>query len=149
MADIASLIQKFDQSGREVFWQGSASHKSIEQLELLLASRLSASFKSFLVACGGGGIVGQEVSGIEDDDPTLEYRGTVYGDTLRCREVYALPENFVVIYLGADDVVWCLDTSEFDGDECPVVAFDVFSKKTRQLATTFYDFLKECFVMRT
>jgi len=53
-----------------------------------------------------------------------------------------------VIYLGADDVVWCLDVSHFDGDECPVVAFDVFSKTTKLLAATFTEFLAEYLTLR-
>ena len=128
MADIDSLIQDLAKTGKDLFWQGSASQESIEKLESLLGSRLPVSFKSFLAKYGGGGVVEEEVSGIEDDDPTLERRGTVYGDTLLCREDYALPENLIVIYLGLDDVVWCLDAGQFDSDECPVVAFDVFSK---------------------
>lgn len=148
MAEIDSLIQQLDQSGKDVFWQGKASQESIEKLESLLGSRLPVSFKSFLAEYGGGGVVEEEVSGIEDDDPTLEHRGTVYGDTLLCREDHALPENLVVIYLGADDVVWCLDVSQFDGDECPVVAFDVFFKTTKPLAPTFNDFLAEYLTLR-
>jgi len=79
MADIDSLIQQLDQSGKDVFWQGKASQESIEKLESLLGSRLPTSFKSFLADYGG--VVDEEVSGIEDNDPTLEHRGTVFGDT--------------------------------------------------------------------
>lgn len=111
MVDIDSLVQQLDQSGKDVFWQGKASQESIEKLESLLEYRLPVSFKTFLAEYGGGGVVEEEVSGIDYDDPTLEHRGTVYGDTLLCREDYGLPENLVVIYLGAHDVVWCLDAS--------------------------------------
>lgn len=148
MADIESLIQQLEQSGKDVVWQGEASQSSIDQLESLLGSRLPDSFKRFLADYGGGGVVEEEVSGIEDDDSTLEHRGTVYGDTLLCREDDALPPNLVVIYLGGDDVVWCLDVSQFDGNECPVVAFDVFTKPTKLLAPTFADFLAEYLELR-
>lgn len=99
---------------------------------------------------GGGGLDDEDnlIAGIEDDDPTLEHRGTVYGDTLRCREDYALPTNLVVVYLTDEDVVWCLDVSRFDGDECPVVAFDIVSKSTKPLAASFHDFLAEYFRLR-
>jgi hypothetical protein len=138
MADIDSLIQQLEQDGKVMFWQGKASQESIQKLESLLGSRLPMSFKRFLADYGGGGFDNAEalICGIEDDDPTLEHRGTVYGDTLLCREDYALPENLVVIYLGDDDVVWCLDVSQFAGDECPVVAFDAFFKKAKPLAPT-------------
>ena len=150
MADIDSLIQQLEQSGNVMFWQGKASKESIEKLESLLGSRLPVSFKNFLTKYGGGGFDDADalICGIEDDDSTLEHRGTVYGDTLLCREDYSLPENLVVIYLGANDVVWCLDVSQFDGDECPVVAFDVFSKSTKPLAPTFNDFLAEYLTLR-
>ncbi|MFH1300529.1 MAG: SMI1/KNR4 family protein, partial [Planctomycetota bacterium] len=69
-------------------------------------------------------------------------------DTLLCREDYALPENLVVIYLGVDDVVWCLDVSQIEGGECPVVAFDVFSKFTKPIAATFEHFLEEYLTLR-
>lgn len=150
MADIDSLIERIDQSGKKMFWHGKASQASIEKLELLLGSRLPTSFKSFLAEYGGGGFDDADalISGIEDDDPALEHRGTVYGDTMLCREDHALPENLVVIYLGTDDIVWCLDVNQFDGDECPVVAFDVFSKTTKPLAPTFDEFLAEYLTLR-
>jgi hypothetical protein len=150
MPDIDSLIQQLEKSGNVMFWQGKASLVSIEKLESLLGSRLPVSFKSFLLEYGGGGFDDADavICGIENDDPTLEHRGTVYGDTLLCREDYAMPKNLVVIYLGADDVVWCLDVDHFDGDECPVVAFDAFSKATKPLAPTFNDFLVEYLSLR-
>lgn len=148
MGKIDSLIEQLERSGKDVFWQGETSESSIEKLESLLDSRLPASLKSFLANYGGGGVVEEEVSGIEDDDPTLAHRGTVYGDTLLCREDFALPENLIVVYLGADDVVWCLDVAQFKGVECPVVAFDVFSKTTKPLASTFNDFLVEYLRLR-
>lgn len=126
-----------------MFWQGKASQESIEELESLLGTRLPVSFRKFLAEYGGGGFDDADalICGIEGGDPSLEHRGTVYGDTLLCREDYALPANLVVIYLADGDVVWCLDMTHFDGDECPIVAFDVFSKSIKPLAATFDDFL--------
>lgn len=148
MSSIQSLINQLEDSGQEVFWQGKASKESIELLESLLDSRLPKSFKLFLNDYGGGGVVGEEISGIEDDDPTLEHRGTVFGDTRICREDYALPTNMVVIYLGADDVVWCLDVNNLVDNECPVVSYDVFSKVSRQISENFTGFLKEYLTLR-
>lgn len=150
MTDIKLLIQRLEDEGNVMFWQGKASKESIEKLESLLGSRLPVSFKTFLAECGGGGFDDADalICGIENDDPSLEHRGTVYGDTLLCREDYSLPENLVVIYLGVDDVVWCLDVSQFDGDECPVVTFDVVSRSTKPLAGTFNNFLVEYLTLR-
>jgi antitoxin YobK len=150
MGGIDSLIQQLEQNGKVLFWQGRASQSSIDKLESLLDSRLPASFRDFLAEYGGGGFDDADalICGIEDDDPTLEHRGTVYGDTLLCREAHALPENLVVVYLSDDHVVWCLDVSQFDGDECSVVAFDVFSRSVETLAPTFFDFLAEYLTSR-
>lgn len=150
MADIDTLVRQLEQNGRGMFWQGGASEASIEKLESLLGAQLPSSFKNFLACYGGGGFDDEDelVSGIEDDDPKLEHRGTVYGDTLLCRGDYALPENLVVILFGADDAVWCLDVSQLDGNECPVVAFDVFSKTTKVIASTFNEFLVEYLTLR-
>ncbi|MCA9067868.1 MAG: SMI1/KNR4 family protein [Planctomycetaceae bacterium] len=150
MADIDSLIQQLETQGKTMFWQGGASQASIEHLESLLGSLLPASFKRFLAKYGGGGFDDEDslISGIEDDNPLLEHKGTVYGDTLRCREHYSVPEHLFVIYWGDDDVVWCLDKRQCSGNECPVVSFDVFSKTTKPLAATFDDFLAEYLTLR-
>lgn len=142
------LIQKLGESGKDVFWQGAASTASIDKLESMLGTRLPASFRIFLVKYGGGGVVGEEISGVEDDDPSLENRGTVLGDTIFCQEQFRLPRNMVVIYRGEDDVVWCLDVARFDGDECEVVCFDVFSKTTTYLANSFDEFFSEYLNLR-
>lgn len=150
MADIEKLIQQLEQDGHTMFWQGKASPASIERLESLLESRLPLSFRRFLEKYGGGGFDNEDefIGGIEDDDPTLEHRGTVWGDTLLCREDDNLPGNLIVIYLGTDDTVWCLDINQFNGDECPVVAFDVFSKTIKPLSPNFNDFLAEYLTLR-
>lgn len=148
MADIEHLIHQLGARRKDVFWQGQTSHSSIEQLESLVGSKLPVSFTIFLARHGGGGVVGEEISGIEDDDPTLENRGTVYGDTRRCREDFGLPKNLIVIYLGDNEVVWCLDASEFDGEECPVVNFDVFTTTTSPIASDFGTFMKEYLILR-
>lgn len=150
MTDIDLLVRQLEQNGKAMFWQGKASEESIAELESLLDSKLPISFKMFLAQYGGGGFDDADalIGGIEDNNPTLERRGTVYGDTLLCRTDFALPENLVVIYLSTEDVVWCLDVSQLDGGECPVVAFDVFSKTTTPLAPTFNDFLAEYLTLR-
>ena len=142
------LIQKLEEEVSDVFWQGKTSVGSIKKLSEVLHSRLPVSFQRFLEEHGGGGVIGEEISGIEDDDPSLEYRGTVLGDTIQCRANFSLPANLIVIYFGSDDIVWCLDTASFTGDECPVVSFDVFTKATKHLANTFEEFLTEYLKLR-
>lgn len=148
MADVNTLIKQLDESGQDVFWHGKTSAAAVSKLEDLLECKLPESFRDFLLSHGGGGVSEEEISGIEGDNPALEHRGTVYGDTLLCREDYSLPKNLVVVYLGMDDVVWCLDVEKFNGDECPVVSFDVFGKDTKPLADNFNLFLEEYLNLR-
>ncbi|WP_394146616.1 SMI1/KNR4 family protein [Vibrio atypicus] len=68
-------------------------------MEELLNIKLPDSFRKFLRVYGGGGVVGSETSGIEDNSAELDYGGTIYGDTLVCREDYDLPENLITIFL--------------------------------------------------
>jgi antitoxin YobK len=148
MTNIEQLIRQLEASGRDIFWQGQASDGSIKELESLVGSKLPASFTTFLARYGGGGVVGEEISGIEDDNPQLEYRGTVYGDTQRCREDHGLPSDLIVVYLGDDDIVWCLDASNFNGEECPVVSFNVNTTAKSTITTSFGDFLEEYLTLR-
>jgi hypothetical protein len=146
MAGVDALIQKLDGTGKEVFWQGEASAGSIQQLERRLGTGFPDSFRRFLSACGGGGVAGDEISGIESDDASREYKGTVLGDTLYCREQFSLAQYLVVIYFSEDEVVWCLDTSassEGEEGECPVVSFNVHTGSISKLADTFERFLDE------
>lgn len=143
MARLAALVQELEKSGKEVFWQGKTSPVSIQRLEGLLNTRLPNSFRQFLAEFGGGGLLGEEISGIEEDDPTLDFRGTVLGDTMLCRVDFALPSQLIVIYLGADDVVWCLDTSGPAETECPVVSFNVHTRTIQPLAKTFEAFFAD------
>ncbi|WP_372894891.1 SMI1/KNR4 family protein [Stieleria sp.] len=148
MADFATLVRQLENTGKDLFWQGRASDDSIKKLQALLATPLPDSFRDFIATYGGGGVVEEEISGIEDNDASLDYRGTVYGDTLRCREDYALPDNLVVIYFTEEGVVWCLDVSQFTENECPVVSFDIQTKTTVQLAPDFLEFFREYVSMR-
>ncbi len=149
MAQLDALVQRLETSGRELFWHGKTSAETIERLEGLLNTRLPESFRHFLAEYGGGGLIGEEISGVEDDNATLDCRGTVLGDTYQCRTDFALPSHLIVIYFGGDDVVWCLDSSVPAGTEFPVVSFDVHSRAIKRLAETFDRFFEEYVELRT
>lgn len=148
MTEAKELIEKIERSGQELFWYGEASEVSIERLEGLLNTRLPVSFRRFLEEFGGGGFVEADISGIQDDNPSLDYRGTVFGDTSRCREEFDLPKNLIVIYLGADDVVWCLESSVESEGESPVVSFDVYDSSVTPLVPSFENFFVEYLRLR-
>lgn len=150
MNHYSELIKKIKNSGEEIFWQGSVDEEQILLLEDQLKVRLSESFKIFLKNYGGGGVVDDEISGIENNDATLKTGGTVLGDTLECRNNFNLPSYLVVIFYQDNELAWCLDSSKMDAsNECPVVSYDVFSKEiTNKIADNFDLFFKEYLELR-
>lgn len=148
MDQISKLIEEIQKSGQELYWMGGASANAIQGLEELLDTRLPDSFRSFLEKYGGGGLLEEEISGIENDDPSIEHRGSVWRDTLRCRIDFALPRNLIVIYLSDDEVVWCLDASAGSGNEYPVVSYDIFANKVIPIADNFEQFFIEYLTLR-
>lgn len=147
MESISEMIKILEQRKR-VGWQGGITGEVLSHLEKLLQVRLPNSFRLFLLDYGGGGVIGQEISGVEDCNAIIDTRGTVYGDTLMCRDELELPVHLVVIYLGDDYVVLCLDTSAYVGDECSVVSFNVTTKSVHYLFPTFSSFLNDYLVRR-
>ena len=150
MNNIDEIIHPLLQSERDLFWQGPASESTIKQVESSLDSVLPSSFRLFLLKYGGGGVVGEEISGIESNDPNLEFRGTVLGDTKRCRTEHGLPPCLTVIYLSDDGPCWCLDGSRLDeAGECPVVSYSVYKHKIdAEIAPSFSAFLKQYVELR-
>jgi hypothetical protein len=110
----------------DVSWGAPSTPEAISMLETALRIRLPESFVRFQRRTGGGGPDGLSISTIPREAP-LGGVGTVYGDTLHYREpwrAHALPAALVVIQRDPDDnEPFCLDTSRFEGDECPVVLF--------------------------
>ncbi|WP_338325987.1 SMI1/KNR4 family protein [Aeromonas salmonicida] len=97
------------------------------KLQGVLSVILPEDFKFFLRKTGGGGVVEQEISGIEDNDALAEFGGTVYYDTMYCRSEYSLPDSLAVTYFKDDEICWCLNTSPDGFGE--VISYDVFLKK--------------------
>lgn len=145
-----TLINKIEASGQELFWHGPASESEIRNLESLLAATLPNSFKEFLENYGGGGVIDSEISGIEDNDASADFGGTVYGDTLTVREDYDLPDHLVVIYFKEDETCWCIDTSTVTvSGESPVVSYSLTKRSIdNTLAPSFSDFFLEYLRLR-
>jgi hypothetical protein len=147
MAEYDDLARSVEQAGYEIFWLGPVSREQIGRLEALLELSLPESFRRFLECYGGGGIVSAEISGIEDDAAN-ESGGTVFGDTQECRQHFGLPAHLVVIYFHDNEVCWCLDVSRWNGQECPVVSYSLFSRTVdREIAPDFHTFLKQHFAL--
>lgn len=144
MAEYDDLAEAITTAGSEIFWLGPATEDQIGRVETLLGIVLPRSFRRFMEGYGGGGVIGAEISGIEDNNAELESGGTVVGDTKECRERYDLPAHLIVIYFHDDEVCWCLDTSEIVGGECPVVSYNIFKREVdRIIANDFSSFMRQ------
>ncbi|NUF50250.1 SMI1/KNR4 family protein [Gilliamella sp. ESL0250] len=143
MSDINSLIKRLnDEAQDEVYWLGACDASQINILENKLKLSLPYELKEFILLVGGGGIVGEEISGIVDNDALAESGGAIYYDTYQCRNEYTLPSDMAVIYFKDDDVCWCVDCRKDTYGQ--IVNYDLFSKKISDiLAPSFSIFFEE------
>lgn len=150
MNDYSKLIKQIESSGEEIFWLGSVDDAQISLLEKQLMVTLPNSFREFLTEYGGGGVIDDNISGIENNDANLKTGGTVLQDTLECRQDFNMPNYLAVIFYKYQELAWCLDLSKLNSDnECPVVSYDLFSEKvTNDIANNFEFFFKEYLELR-
>ena len=139
------LIDRCKAAGYKFEFFGPQDDRRIDELAIALGVALSPSFRDFLRQYGGGGIVGEWISGIYSGQPLVRQVGTVYGDTLRMREQVKLPPHLVVIYTQDDEVVWCLDTTKrHQNGENPVVSFDISGRsQPSSIADSFGSFFRD------
>lgn len=143
---IRGLIVRIDEelAAGGVRWAGPATPDAIALVESTLGVRFPMSFRMFLSQTGGGGVKGLPISSIGDVGPPRVQHGTVYGDTLYYRESWVsrpLPPQLVVVQRCANDnEPFCLDTSTWAGEECPVVLYNYRSGHVEQIAPNFLAF---------
>lgn len=148
MKQYSSLLKSVENAGHNLFWLGGASDEQITLLEERLSVNLPESFKEFLRYFGGGGVEDSEISGIEDNDASLDYGGTVLGDTLAAREDYDLPEGLAVIFYEDEEICWCIDLR--DQSNAEIVSYDVFSKRiASKVSENFEAFFQEYLELRS
>lgn len=146
MNRIQELVLRLREQGEELEFFGSQSSTAIDKLQDGLKAKLSTSFREFLLDYGGGGRIGDGISGIWKNEPFTLNRGTVYGDTLRTRREAGLPEELIVVYRNDDTFsTWCLDTSKMYDGECPIVAYPLIHKGKGGLVKLFDSFEEYCF----
>ena len=140
---IAELKSRLD-AALETDWTEPATDLAVDELGRLLGLPLSKSFCEFLTTCGAGGVVPMtDISGILDGEPASRNRGSVLGDTLRCRDEFDLPAPYVVVFFDEDvETMWCLETSKMKNGECPVVSWEPFEKQTYPMFPTFAAFFE-------
>ncbi|MFT2112720.1 SMI1/KNR4 family protein [Marinomonas sp. 2405UD68-3] len=131
MKDFSKEIMQVEKAGNEIFWQGAASVDQIKTLENALDLILPEDFCDFLKTYGGGGVISEEISGIESNDATLTNGGTVYGDTLEVRKRFQLPQKLAVVVWENDEICWCLDCTQASTklSDVKIVNYNIFTRK--------------------
>jgi antitoxin YobK len=151
MESFDELISRVSAAGEKIEFSGPQSVEAVNELERALAVSLPKSYRDFLLRYGAGGTIGSWIAGIYDNAPLQPNDGFAYGETMRIRKDYGLPDWFVVVQSSAPDVVWCLDTRKAKGTdhEAPVVLVDVTNGlKAEQVAPTFDAFFREYLEVR-
>lgn len=120
-----------------------ASRESIDKLAEELKVKLPVSYEVFMGTYGVMEFGGFRVSGIYANDPIRTNEGCAYGDTIRSRERFGIPEAYVVVEYDQDgEILYCLDTTVLNATgECPVIFYDIFYQKTMPASNTFESWL--------
>ncbi len=136
---VERVRQRLDRQETKVRIAGPVSEDAITAAETTLDCTFPPTYRSFLRTWGGIalpthlGIV-HDFVGVSPGDSD----GDVVQRTMRAREERKLPENLVVVGMGAQHQEWfCLDVSRtLPNGECPVVMFDARDNAVDQ---QFYD----------
>jgi hypothetical protein len=149
MMTIKTAIEYLDNNATdEVFWLGQVDIEQIDSLEKNLGVKLPSDFREFLLLGGGGGVIGEEISGIVDNNALEESGGAVFYDTIYCRNEFSLPESYAVIYFKDDEVCWCIDSGREGFGK--IVNYDLFSKRTTNtISSSFTEFFDNYVKLRT
>ena len=147
MNDIKNLITQLNHDAQdEVYWLGACDELQINILENKLNLSLPSELKEFMLLVGGGGIVGEEISGIVDNDALAESGGAIYYDTCQCRSEYSLPSEMAVIYFKDDDVCWCVDCRKNTYGH--IVSYNLGSRKISNVLAPSFGFFFEEYVRK-
>lgn len=146
MATISELLAQVEANGHEVWSDGPQPEAAIIALESKIGVRLALSYRAFLAQYGGMAIYDSTISGIIGGEPLDESGGSLYGDTLRFRTEWNLPDHLLVIQPD-EDVPYCLDTgSPSATGEFPVVCYELHSKHAGKVAADFDDWMRRFFL---
>lgn len=132
-----TIVELINNSAKK-FFVGALDNNKINAIEERLNISLPESYKWFLKEYGTGGVFGVEIFG-----GGLRETPTCVRETEEWRK-YGLPKDFVVIqnYGGG---VYCLDTSRFNNNECPVIDWEQDDQGGLNGYDNFYLFLEEKF----
>ena len=118
------------------------SDEMINKAETILNVKFPESYKMFLRTFGAGCFGCEEIYGVIKNDFYLESIPNVVWHTIKERRDNNLSEQYVPIYYNGGELDFCLDTSQMDKGECPVVIISVgFPEEAIKEYNTFTDFL--------
>lgn len=116
---------------------GGVDESQINSIQNELGVELPKSYKWFLSNYGSGGLYGVDILGVAKSNIS-----TVIIETESYREL-GMSENLVVIE-DIDEYAYCLDTSNMENDECPVIAWNKQGGlDAYNTAENFYEFLSQ------
>ncbi|TCP19944.1 SUKH superfamily protein [Scopulibacillus darangshiensis] len=116
---------------------GGVDQDKIEFIQNKLGAKLPKSYKWFLANYGSGGIFGVDILGFAKSNIA-----SVVIETERYRKLGL--ESHLVVVENCDEYMYCLNTSEMAGEECPVTVWDRHAGLDDfNEADNFYDFLFE------
>ena len=104
------------------FFAGGVSNREIENTESELNVLFPESYKEFLRDFGVGRVCNEEILGITK---TNQGWPSVLWNTKEDRKNINLRENIIPIYLRDDEFYYCLDTSNYNCNECTVVVIGI------------------------
>lgn len=137
MDEIEQQIATLRAAGIDVWADAPPPPGAVADLEKSLNVALPPGYRDFVLRYGGMGIGDSFVSGILGGDAFSTDFGTLYGDTLRYRDEFNMPEHLLVIQ-SDEDAPFCLDSGSPRADgEYPVVCFELHSGHVSQVAPDF------------
>lgn len=116
---------------------GGVDEKQIEYVQNTLEVQLPESYKWFLTNYGSGGLFGVDILGVAKSNIA-----SVVIETKNYRDL-GMSNNLVVIE-DIGEYAYCLDTSNMENNECPVIAWNRQGRLDDfNTAKNFYEFLSQ------
>ncbi|MBQ3612353.1 MAG: SMI1/KNR4 family protein [Firmicutes bacterium] len=145
MINYKSAVSIMKANGELCDFVGSIDQSVINKAEKVLGVSFSKTYRAYLSEFGAGNFGSQEIYGIISENFIDSGVPDAIWLTLKERKENNLPEELVIIYFSGDEYYYCLDTSEFEGDECPIVAVHIgqLACEREKIYDSFSEFLLE------
>jgi len=132
--ELINFINKHKESDD---FTGGVDESQINSIQNELGVKLPESYKWFLTTYGSGGLFGVDILGVAKSN-----RAPIVVNTKRYRDL-GMDKDLVVIE-DAGEYAYCLDISEMENNECPVIAWNrPGGLDDYNTAKEFYEFLSQ------